>query len=269
MRLTDMREQFGPSHFPVLDKASDGFLSDRIAVVKSLLPNAEIKLVLHDMAGEWFIAVYGVEGEGLVVHESIVALGVVQDELPMAALLVWKSAQLDAAVDALQVTIDHATGHSPTPLKLAPEDQGVETVVPPSTSGIESTLPGLSGCSECSSDDAETAYGANRNGPGKVVLVDESHHRISVDVCPACGQRWVVMMCEEIDWQRGEDPIFRSMVPVTADEAKSLIAMGAWASQPDVIRLSAGRRVILMEHPSDQPLSHRWAVGPIRFRTHD
>ena len=44
-------------------------------------------------------------------------------------------------------------------------------------------------------------------------LASESHFIVSVKQCASCGQRFVSVFCERIDWARGADPQTRVVVP--------------------------------------------------------
>ena len=41
---------------------------------------------------------------------------------------------------------------------------------------------------------------------------------------PSCSQRYLKVTTETIDWKDGEDPIFRTIIPVDDEERASLIA---------------------------------------------
>ncbi len=55
------------------------------------------------------------------------------------------------------------------------------------------------------------------------VLTDESHFIVSIKACQVCGQLYLYVFYEEIDWEKGEDPQYRSLFPVqTIEEGEML-----------------------------------------------
>jgi hypothetical protein len=54
-------------------------------------------------------------------------------------------------------------------------------------------------------------------------FVDESHLIRRIKRCPACGQLFFYQFREDIDWEKGEDPNWRILIPVkTREEAVTL-----------------------------------------------
>ncbi len=55
-------------------------------------------------------------------------------------------------------------------------------------------------------------------------LVDESHLGISILACVSCGQQFLSVFTERIDWVKGEDPQCSTLLPMTKEEAARMIA---------------------------------------------
>jgi hypothetical protein len=55
-------------------------------------------------------------------------------------------------------------------------------------------------------------------------LVDEAHFIVSIRKCPVCGQQFLQVTTEIIDWQGGEDPVFRTVMPINTAERTTLEA---------------------------------------------
>ncbi|HEU4872420.1 MAG TPA: hypothetical protein VFT44_04910 [Pyrinomonadaceae bacterium] len=39
--------------------------------------------------------------------------------------------------------------------------------------------------------------------------------------CPSCSQRYLQVTTETVDWKDGEDPIFRTIIPIDDEERAS------------------------------------------------
>jgi hypothetical protein len=55
-------------------------------------------------------------------------------------------------------------------------------------------------------DDCLAAKEAIRKAQHIAGLVDESHFIVSIRRCVRCGQHFLIMFCERIDWADGDDP---------------------------------------------------------------
>jgi len=96
-------------------------------------------------------------------------------------------------------------------------------------------------------------------------LVEESHFGLSLHACAACGQRFVQVFAERIDWVGGEDPQDWLLVPISAAEADALGTVGEGA-----LASLAPRRYLTRFWPSaaGAPES-RWCDGAIFVPPHD
>ena len=74
------------------------------------------------------------------------------------------------------------------------------------------------GCDKCWSTEASDAWGAVTSIPIETHLIDESHYIVSIRGCPSCSQRYLQVTTETVDWEDGEDPIYRTIIPVNNAE---------------------------------------------------
>lgn len=124
-----------------------------------------------------------------------------------------------------------------------------------------------SGCDACWPDDADAAWAA-RATLAHEVLIDESHYVVVRLQCRTCGQRFLSVMTEQIDWADGEDPVVRTLIPLTATEAAALVADGA-PTEAAIDAIGPGRRSLRYDFPKGvaSPIVY-WSTG-IRVGPHD
>ncbi|MBX7131300.1 MAG: hypothetical protein K1X67_01345 [Fimbriimonadaceae bacterium] len=100
------------------------------------------------------------------------------------------------------------------------------------------------------------------------MLIDESHLIVSIQQCLLCGQGFLSIFTEQIDWQGGDDSQARVLVSIDADEVRRLVDM------PDVTEealLNPGmtRPMLWWIHPSGQEARVMWKEGPLTILPHD
>ena len=101
------------------------------------------------------------------------------------------------------------------------------------------------GCRRCYGDDAHTVWDYYEDG--LVVereLVGEPHFIVQLRRCDECGQKFVWIFSESVDWEGGEDAQRRSIVPLADGEAESLDVRALPA-------LGDGRRYLETWWPTD------------------
>ena len=74
------------------------------------------------------------------------------------------------------------------------------------------------GCDKCWASEASKAWKAVTSIPIEEYLIDESHYIVSIRNCPSCSQRYLQVTTETVDWTDGEDPIFRTIIPIDDEE---------------------------------------------------
>lgn len=125
------------------------------------------------------------------------------------------------------------------------------------------------GCPQCYHAIAEAMWKAIRTFELVKELVDESHFRVVLIACSACGQRWVKVFAESIDWEKGEDPQYWALLPLTAAEAGRLAVEGDAVGHASVESLAPGRRRLEVYNPKEGPQTIEWASGPMVIMPHD
>lgn len=126
------------------------------------------------------------------------------------------------------------------------------------------------GCAACYGEDVETAMDhVLKHARESDRVVDHSHFGVSVRVCGECGQRFVMIFAEYVDWVRSEDPQYFDVVPVTENEAVQVVAAGAGISLDALGKLGHGRRRMSSEWPSGEPKTVSWRSGWFSVRPGD
>jgi hypothetical protein len=125
----------------------------------------------------------------------------------------------------------------------------------------------MMGCGKCWSSEASEAWERVIGIPIEVRLIDESHYIVSIRACPSCSQRYLQVTTEEIDWEDGEDPIYRTIIPIDSAEQAMLAT-----SQPLEVgvleRIGDGRQSLKHDWPKGQEPRSYWGAG-VRIGTHD
>lgn len=79
------------------------------------------------------------------------------------------------------------------------------------------------GCDKCWPSEAQSAWELTTKLPIHNRLIDESHFMVMLRNCESCEQTFLQITTETIDWLDGEDPIFRTILPITDTEETNLI----------------------------------------------
>ena len=122
------------------------------------------------------------------------------------------------------------------------------------------------GCALCWPDDARDAWDADTR-KRRAELVDESHFHVTLLVCSACGQNFVSVFTETIDWVAGNDPQYWSLLPITRDEAEALER--GTPTEESLDRLGHGRRSLRREFGADDEEPHCGWSNTLRTGPHD
>lgn len=113
----------------------------------------------------------------------------------------------------------------------------------------DSDRPRRWGCDQCWPGSAEEAWAATSRQTGSRELVDDSHFGISVGTCPACGQSYVSIFEEDVDWTDGDDPQYWTVVPLTAAEVAELAREARQLTTGQVLRVGDDRRTLHRDYP--------------------
>ncbi len=74
----------------------------------------------------------------------------------------------------------------------------------------------------CLGDDSLAAREAIRKTKHIAELVDESHFGVSIARSVRCGQHFLSLFCERVDWADSDDPQTVVEVPICEDEVQRL-----------------------------------------------
>ena len=116
------------------------------------------------------------------------------------------------------------------------------------------------GCARCWPDSAQDAWVAKKSSKIKTFLIDEAHYIVSIWHCATCEQHFLNVTTELVDWEGGEDPIYRTFMPITQPELAALIEFGP-PSAKTLNAIGIGRRSLRYDWPKDQPATEYWGTG--------
>jgi hypothetical protein len=122
------------------------------------------------------------------------------------------------------------------------------------------------GCPLCYGDDAKTVSANHHTVRVTDSIINESHFMVSLHRCPGCGQRFLRIFTEFVDWQGGEDPQYTDVVPVTEEEARRIVQDGEDVSLRYLGNLGTGRRRLRTDWPSGGSRRLGWAQGAFEVR---
>jgi hypothetical protein len=129
----------------------------------------------------------------------------------------------------------------------------------------ERDLQDPAGCELCWPASPAEADLASRGLQAVTTLVDESHYIVRVSACTACGQRFLHVFTETIDWADGDDPCVRARLPVTESE---LLNLGGSPSEAALSQLAPSRRYLCSDAPKGTPATTSWRYG-LQVGRHD
>ena len=119
----------------------------------------------------------------------------------------------------------------------------------------------------CLSDNGEVARNAIQRGEQLGRPVDESHFSITFLRCRDCGQAFIRVFTELIDWADGEDPQRWVYCPL---DSKELERLNHEALRPeDVVALGLERRMLIFDFPKGQEATFNWLVSRLWIAPHD
>ncbi|HXY31151.1 MAG TPA: hypothetical protein VEI06_10630 [Gemmatimonadaceae bacterium] len=123
------------------------------------------------------------------------------------------------------------------------------------------------GCERCWPASAEEAWDAGLALDGALELVRESHFHVNIRLCRDCGQRFLWVFTETIDWDDSEDPQYWTRVPISAEEMSALEQAGE-SVEGRLESVAPERRSLRHDHPKETPAVSYWATG-ISVGPHD
>lgn len=99
-------------------------------------------------------------------------------------------------------------------------------------------------------------------------LLDESHFRVALLACAHCGQRFLSVFTETIDWADGEDPQYWNVLPLEEAEAADLVRRRESLDEAALAAIGRERRSLKRDFPKDAQPRVYWATG-LRVGPHD
>lgn len=125
------------------------------------------------------------------------------------------------------------------------------------------------GCCRCFGESAEAVYRELPKFTELARLVDEWHFIVRIVSCPDCHQRYVSVFTEWVDHANGEDPQYRSVLPLTVKESEQLMSQGENVDVHLIETLGAARRYLSTNWPSGKAQTVYWGQGHLLIGPHD
>ena len=92
--------------------------------------------------------------------------------------------------------------------------------------------------------------------------MDESHFSVGICACVHCGQQFLRVFCEQIDWVDGQDPQYFLTAPVSEDEVGNLRMLSGVDSL--LAEIFMQRITLRHDFPKDAQFPvNRWAHGMV------
>lgn len=122
----------------------------------------------------------------------------------------------------------------------------------------------------CLGADTLAAKQAIRKAPRVAELADESHFMASIERCDSCGQHFLTLFCERVDWADSDDPQTWLAFPVSADEARQLQAANVAADENILTAIVASpQRFLYYDTPKGAAGVFEWRTGTLHIPGHD
>ena len=123
---------------------------------------------------------------------------------------------------------------------------------------------------DCIGDDGAAAKKAILATRDLARLVDESHFGVSIRQCGRCGQRFLTIFCERVDWVDSDDPQAWIAAPVSEDESAKLQAADVAGDEYAIVRvLPDVRRILYNDMPKGAPDTLTWMTRRLFIPGHD
>jgi hypothetical protein len=117
------------------------------------------------------------------------------------------------------------------------------------------------GCEHCWPSAADAAWKARNGLTLTAELIDESHYHVMIRACPQCGQRFLSVFTETIDWSNGDDAQYWRVVPITKREAVALKRRGSALTEFEINSVGSNRRSLLRNYPTGEGPHEFWGTG--------
>ena len=123
------------------------------------------------------------------------------------------------------------------------------------------------GCPGCWPESAEAAWEAGSLLERRHELIRESHFNVRIVGCHACGQAFLWVFSELIDWSAGDDSQGWIRIPLTVDEVRNLRGLPEDDVERTIYGIGENRRSLRRIHPRGMTAGCSWDWGFQRYRT--
>jgi hypothetical protein len=120
------------------------------------------------------------------------------------------------------------------------------------------------GCARCWPASADVAWEMQQQLRLDRTLIDDAHYRVLVLACEACGQRYLHVFSEIIDWISSEDPQERTRLPITVEEMEALCALPN-PSPHDLQSIGSRRKSLRYSWPKGSAAVRFWSRGLVVY----
>lgn len=117
------------------------------------------------------------------------------------------------------------------------------------------------GCSRCWPESSDSAWESGLKLEHRRELIDDSHFHVMILRCPDCGQSYVWVFSELIDWESGDDSQGWIRMPLAGREEAGLMGLSASALERELYRLGQNRRSLWRIHPRGCAAGCSWGLG--------
>lgn len=118
------------------------------------------------------------------------------------------------------------------------------------------------GCTECYGEDAEAMLGYYLGDLTTTQgIASDNHWGVALRACPKCGQQFVTIFTEFVNWAAGGDDQYYAIVPVSAVEAAEVVRAGEDISDAFLGTLGEGRRHLYDCKLHGRERQIRWRTG--------
>lgn len=121
----------------------------------------------------------------------------------------------------------------------------------------------------CLDSDPQVARAAIGSASTTDSLTDESHFMVTLLQCPVCGQCFLKIFTELIDWTNGDDSQAWMYVPISAAEAALLRSAGERVNDRFLLDMKIDRRFLSVVYPRGGEKRVQWGAGPLVILPHD
>ncbi len=121
----------------------------------------------------------------------------------------------------------------------------------------------------CQNEDVKVAQQALLNCDQVGSMVGDSHFSAGIIKCEACGQQFLSVFAELIDWDDGDDSQASLWLPVFSAEARKLLQTEGLATERLIMEMKMQRRYLVNAKSKGNEAYATWYEGPFFVPPHD